>query len=134
MEDEVGVVRSLSANLIVLMDPTIVLSPMSQSAPNGGFVTLSVQVTNVATAPIGYRWRMGSQTMGSNNLTRYYDFWTVPVGPNVSDGAFLARCAPRKRIAPPAAATPRPAAPSAVFDSFDTSPDVNSPPLVCRKP
>src|SRR5262249_37072213 len=55
-------------------------------------------------------------------------------GPKVSEGACFARFAPRNRTAPPAAATPSPAAPSAVLDSFDTSPDTNSPPDVWRKP
>src|SRR5262252_4456430 len=55
-------------------------------------------------------------------------------GPMLTDGARFACCEPKNRMAPPAPATARPAAPRPVFDSFDTEPDTNSPPLVWRNP
>jgi len=55
-------------------------------------------------------------------------------GPTAIDGARFECCAPRYKMAPPRPAMPRPAPPSAVFDSFETSPETKSPPLVCRKP
>jgi hypothetical protein len=85
LTDPVGPVVSLPATLSVLIDPVIAQSPVSQSVPAGQFVTLSVQVSNTATLPIGYRWRLGSQTMSSNYLSRYVDFYTVRSGPNVSN-------------------------------------------------
>src|SRR5581483_965002 len=55
-------------------------------------------------------------------------------GARVTDGACAARFWPTNRIVPPTAASARPAPPRPVRDSFDTDPDVNSPPLVWRNP
>jgi hypothetical protein len=52
-----GAVTSLVANVVLLVDPIIVQSPLSQMIATGATVTLSVEVTNTATLPLGYRWR-----------------------------------------------------------------------------
>ncbi len=51
-----------TARLTILIDPIIVVQPLSQSIPTGGTVTLSVTVTNTATLPVNFRWRRGSVT------------------------------------------------------------------------
>lgn len=77
LTDAAGTVVSAPATLLILIDPVIVQNPLSQTIATGGMVRLSVQVTNTATLPIGYRWRVASTTAASNNLSRHFDFFTV---------------------------------------------------------
>ncbi|MBI3867685.1 MAG: lamin tail domain-containing protein [Verrucomicrobia bacterium] len=57
VQDRVGGVESVEAALNLLIDPLIVQNPVSQPVIAGSSVILSVEVTNTATLPIGYRWR-----------------------------------------------------------------------------
>jgi len=57
--DSTSATNSAVANLTVVVSPIIVVQPLShQATPMGGTVTFSVTVTNTATLPIGYSWRM----------------------------------------------------------------------------
>lgn len=66
--DDAGSVESQPAELVVLVDPTIVQQPISTTVPRGGTVVLSVEVTNTATLPITYRWRRGGTYLITNQL------------------------------------------------------------------
>lgn len=77
MTDIAGTVVSLPARLLVLIDPTIIVHPVAQTVPAGSDVTMSVEVTNTATLPIGFRWRRNSGTVMSNNVNSYIDFVTL---------------------------------------------------------
>jgi hypothetical protein len=59
--DTIGPVTTVPAQLLIVFEPVITQSPLSQSVIPGGTVTLSVSVTNTATLPISYRWRRGGQ-------------------------------------------------------------------------
>jgi hypothetical protein len=77
VSDSVGFTLSVPAALSILFDPVIVRQPCSVSVVQGGSVTLSVQVTNTATLPVGYRWRRGSTTVTNFLLNDYLCFLTV---------------------------------------------------------
>ncbi len=83
--DSVAPITSATAILDILIEPVITLSPVGQTVPLGGSVTLSVAVTNNATLPIGYRWRRGGATIVSNSLDRYTDFITISNIPNTTN-------------------------------------------------
>jgi hypothetical protein len=68
VSDALSTISSPKATLFVLVEPAIVVQPVSQSVIPGGPVTLSIAVTNTATLPIGIRIR--------RNLA------TLPAGPN----------------------------------------------------
>jgi hypothetical protein len=66
VSDDVGSVESDAAELVVLIDPTIIQPPLSITVPKGGSTVLSVEVTNTATLPITYRWRRGAVYLQTN--------------------------------------------------------------------
>jgi hypothetical protein len=82
-----GVVVSQPAFFDILVDPFIVVQPLSQEVAAGGTVTLSVTVTNTATLPVGYRWRRGGSTVANFTLDACTAFFTVT---NVIVGTNLA--------------------------------------------
>jgi hypothetical protein len=55
--DNIGPVASTPAVLSILVDPLVMLQPVSQAIVPGATIVLSVSVTNAATLPIGYRLR-----------------------------------------------------------------------------
>jgi hypothetical protein len=74
-----GAVTSIVARVVLLVDPIIVQSPLSQMIATGATVTLSVVVTNSATLPLGYRWRRNGTFLanGSFVLTQHTAFFTI---------------------------------------------------------
>ncbi len=70
VDDGIVSVLSPPASLVLLINPTIIQPPLSQSVVAGANVTLSVRVTNTATSPIGYRWRRGSVTLKFEDSTQ----------------------------------------------------------------
>ncbi|HEY0455144.1 MAG TPA: immunoglobulin domain-containing protein, partial [Verrucomicrobiae bacterium] len=77
VSDSTGTFPSATATLSLLVDPIIVVQPIGVHVAPGENVTLSVMVTNTATLPIGYRWRLGSATIFSNNLNSYISFFVI---------------------------------------------------------
>ena len=75
--DDLGTNLSAPARLAVLYDPVIVQQPLSQSLLPGGSVTLSVTVSDIATLPVGYRWRRGSATIANLVLNSRTSFLTL---------------------------------------------------------
>lgn len=67
--DAVDTVFSQPASLLILIDPVIVIDPVSTVTVPGGSVTFSVQVTNTATLPITYRWKRGASEMANGTVT-----------------------------------------------------------------
>jgi hypothetical protein len=77
--DDLGPVTSAPASLIVLIDPIIVQSPLSQAVVSGSNFTISVSVTNTATLPIGCVLRRNNLTV-PNTFTRFNErngFFTI---------------------------------------------------------
>lgn len=74
-----GAVTSVVASVVILVDPIIVQSPLSQVVATGATVTLSVEVTNSATLPLGYRWRRNGAFLadGFFVLTQRTAFLTI---------------------------------------------------------
>ncbi len=64
--DAVGATSSSVARLTLLIDPVIVLQPVSQTALAGSNVVISISVTNTATLPIGYRLRRNGGLVTTN--------------------------------------------------------------------
>jgi len=77
VSDDNGSIESNPARLIVLIDPTIILPPLSISIPKGGSAVLSVEVTNTATLPITYRWRRSSTYLVTNVLMSCKSFLLI---------------------------------------------------------
>jgi hypothetical protein len=77
LTDAAGTVVSAQASLVVLVDPLILQVPLSQTVPRGGSATLSVVVTNTATLPITYQWRVTARPVKTNVLNRTFDFFTI---------------------------------------------------------
>ncbi len=75
--DAVSSIVSDPAELIVLVDPIIVVQPLGAAVPDGGSVALSVAVTNTATLPIGYRWRRGGITAEFTESDDYVNVFVV---------------------------------------------------------
>ena len=72
-----GVTESQLAELVVRVNPTILVQPISQDVTRGGFATLSVAISNAATAPILYRWRVNGSTVSGSLSTQYLSFFTL---------------------------------------------------------
>ena len=77
--DRLGSLSSRPATLALFIEPTITQQPLSQSVVPGATVTLSVSVTNIATLPIGYRWRRnGIPITGATfTLDQHTSFLTI---------------------------------------------------------
>jgi hypothetical protein len=80
VSSEQGTVLSQSALLSVLAAPTFIVQPLSQSVPRGGTAVFTV-VTR-GTLPMGYRWRRGGTTVGTEIKNSHSASWVVN---NVSD-------------------------------------------------
>ena len=78
LTDRVGAAVSDTASLIVLINPVIVVQPVGMTNYAGSTVTFSVEITNTATLPIGYRWRKGSSLVTNRVLNACVDFLTLP--------------------------------------------------------
>ena len=76
--DGVKATNSAVATLLVLVNPLIVVHPLSQDVPYGGTATLSVTVSNSVTFPIGYRWRRSGATFAFEVANDYTSVLTVP--------------------------------------------------------
>jgi hypothetical protein len=61
IQDQVGSVASPPATLQIMMAPTFLSAPLSQSIVVGDPVTF--EATVIGTAPLGFRWRRGSSTV-----------------------------------------------------------------------
>jgi hypothetical protein len=77
VSDTMGSTLSSPANLTLLIDPVIVHQPCNVTVPQGGSVTLSVEVNADATLPMGYRWRRGSTTVAHAVVSKHVSFLTV---------------------------------------------------------
>ncbi len=72
LTDALGTVSTPPAQLILLVDPLITLSPLSQNVVAGATVVLSVTVTNSATLPLGYRLRRNGSTLPTTFPGAFY--------------------------------------------------------------
>jgi len=75
--DDLGTVWSDPAELILLIEPVIVVQPLGQTVLAGDTVTLSVTVTNTATLPVSYRWRRSGATFTNMLLNSTTCFLTI---------------------------------------------------------
>ncbi|MBK7999788.1 MAG: hypothetical protein IPK15_14010 [Verrucomicrobia bacterium] len=81
-----GVTHSDVVTLAVRVRPTIIQQPLSQAVVSNGFVTLSVAVSNSATAPLTYLWRSNTAVVRVETTTNYVA--TFDVGPVRANGAY----------------------------------------------
>ena len=81
-----GVTQSDVVTLAVRVRPTIIQQPLSQAVVSNGFVTLSVAVSNSATAPLTYLWRSNTTVVRAETTTNYVA--TFDVGPVRANGAY----------------------------------------------
>jgi hypothetical protein len=72
-----GVTESAPAALLVKIKPGIAQQPISQNVVTGGTVTLSVAISNSATLPLTYLWRVGSLLVASNTSVGFLSFLTL---------------------------------------------------------
>jgi hypothetical protein len=72
--DDIGPVASRAARLTVLVRPTIVQAPLSQTVVAGGTAVFSVAITNAATFPVTNRWRVNGQFFRTNVTEVPLDF------------------------------------------------------------
>ncbi|MBM3848419.1 MAG: hypothetical protein FJ405_19310, partial [Verrucomicrobia bacterium] len=79
VSDSLASATSAVVRVEFLVDPAIVIQPMSQGVLAGGSVTFSVEVTNTANLPLSYRWRRGGTAIsgGSFLLNSHRSFFTV---------------------------------------------------------
>lgn len=75
LTDANGPIVSSSARLLVLVPPSVVLAPVSQTAVVGGSVTFSIETDGAL--PMGYRWRRGNFTIHSKVLDSHLAFFTL---------------------------------------------------------
>jgi enediyne biosynthesis protein E4 len=80
-----GAVWSMAAELGMLVNPAIMVQPLSQSVAPGGNVTFSVAVTG-SPAPFTFEWRRGSLTVWTNVTPEPASFFTIT---NVQPGQVL---------------------------------------------
>ncbi len=73
VQDQVGSVLSTPASLQIVMGPTFLWPPQSQSVVVGDPVTFEVSV--LGTAPLGFRWRRGTATVVPFTLGK--SFFTI---------------------------------------------------------
>jgi hypothetical protein len=73
--DDVGSIPSTSARLKVLVPPTVLLAPLSQSVPSNATFTASVVVRGNP-PPFRYEWREISTIRGSNTTAEATNFFT----------------------------------------------------------
>ncbi len=81
-----GVTHSDLVTLAVRVRPTIIQQPLSQAVVSNGFVTLSVAISNSATAPLTYLWRSNTSVVRVESTTNYVA--TIDVGPVRANGAY----------------------------------------------
>ncbi|HXG46339.1 MAG TPA: lamin tail domain-containing protein [Methylomirabilota bacterium] len=77
LTDDVGTLESRAARLTILIDPTIVVQPLPADVAPGSDVVLSVQVTNTATLPVGFRWRRNGSSLVTNILDSRTAYFVV---------------------------------------------------------
>ncbi len=68
VSDANGSVVSQPVTLTVLVPPTVIQAPLSQSVVAGGSVTFSTALSGASTAPFTYEWRKGSSFDASTLL------------------------------------------------------------------
>lgn len=68
-------VVSAPATLVVLVDPVVLINPLSQTVVQGEDLTLSILTTG--TLPMSYRWRSGSSTVYQEELNSWQAFFTI---------------------------------------------------------
>jgi hypothetical protein len=73
--DSIGSIETPPVTLAMLINPTILIGPISQSVVVGQPVTLSV-VANGSPLPFNYDWRRGSINVASNNANAFTDFYS----------------------------------------------------------
>jgi hypothetical protein len=72
--DSIGSIDAPPVTLAMLINPSIVIGPISQSVVVGQRVTLSV-VTSGSPMPFNYDWRRGSINVASNTVNAFTDFY-----------------------------------------------------------
>jgi hypothetical protein len=83
--DANGSALSLPARLTVLFPPIIVVPPQSATVVRGDLVTLSVLITNVATLPATYEWRVGNVPLRTNVVNAVTNSFTFrAIGTNTT--------------------------------------------------
>jgi hypothetical protein len=74
--DQIGSATSAAARLTILINPTVLVPPLSQTVVQGGSVTFSV--LSDGTLPMGYRWRKAFATVTNEVLNSHLSFLTLP--------------------------------------------------------
>ena len=75
VSDPISKLLSDSARLAILINPTFLVHPQSQSVIKGGSAVLSVVMSNTATFPLGYRWKKAASVIfyqPTNSLVAHY--------------------------------------------------------------
>ena len=85
VRDGVSETNSSVANLLVVVNPVIIIQPLSyQATPMASTATFSVTVTNTATLPITYRWRRAGISI-PGALHVLHDHTSILTLPNVTN-------------------------------------------------
>jgi hypothetical protein len=75
LTDAVGPVVSDAAALSVLVAPSVVRAPISQTVPAGGTAIFGIETAG--TLPMGYRWRKGASTLRTDVLSSHTAFLVI---------------------------------------------------------
>lgn len=73
--DSIGSIETPPVTLVLLINPSIVIGPISQSVVVGQPVTLSVVATG-SPLPFNYDWRRGSIGVASNTVNTFSNFYS----------------------------------------------------------
>lgn len=87
LSNSFGVIESAAASLAVKIRPVIVQQPISQTVVTGGMVTLSVVISNSATAPLTYLWRSNNITVATESSMSYVSVY--PIGPVRTNAGYM---------------------------------------------
>jgi beta-galactosidase len=78
VSDDTGSAPSQSAVVTVLAPPVVAHHPISQSAPAGRTLTLSVGVASSANVPVIFNWTRNGVMIATHVRSGYVDFLTLP--------------------------------------------------------
>ena len=85
--DSVGTILTPPVTLTMLINPIIVVGPISQSVVVGQAVTLSVMATG-SPLPFNYEWRRGSVSVASNTINVFENFYRFIASNGVSTQSY----------------------------------------------
>jgi hypothetical protein len=90
ISNALGRVETEPARLTVLSAPLFLQSPLSQTVVSGQWVTLSVEMSDYTTPPLGFRWRSNTVLVASSGPgSNFVSFFTFQAGSNSANYSVL---------------------------------------------